>query len=1264
MLIAPQLARRGQFLTFQNYTASVDGYSSSAQPVQSESLHSSSLANPSFGDNKKLQFNDAGWPTVATVIPFKLPVHKSKPSTGINSQQAGIQSSSTAPINDQNGRVIVTGPSHGSQPTIPPMPLTDHAQLPTLKIGAPYEQYLQSVTASNVPLQRSGQISRYTNDKTAFPIPTRRFQSELNKNGSDVQRKPLLAKPGLSQMINPPKDSIVNGSLTNNSAFKQQQQQIPTGSTNASEPEVTHIFKEPSKLPPVGPGAESNVTGPAKHLVANNSLPMAINSSILTKSNSTGAVYSFNLTLGAANESLFRSPGFLVQPNIKATTINQSDPSWPGNCSGTVTQNFWKTVWVTSTVTVDEIVTLGFNKTLPTPYLNVPLPPCVTVSQTCSGDCRHIFLYPTTVSSTLLVTKKQPAIVPGGQQVGRLFAAPAAITAVNNQLPDVPAAQITPASPSDTPPKGGPKPQDVQPSPARPSITDQVPGDSALQPQPPAPNEPSPAGNSGQGGQQPGIAGSGQISVPSGSTSSDHSGGAGNIQQAQVPNQQQPQGGQPPPNSPGTSQLFPIHPPSGQQSQGQPGPQQQSTAQIYPGQQNSGQQSSGQQSAGQQNSGQNFAAGLFDNQPPVTPPSGQQSSGQFQAAPGSQNSNNDNLSPPVLENGSGHVTMSNGRPQGPNDIIPLGNTAPVKSAILGNLPVVLNAHNIVIGSQTFAHGPSPSSAIVGGETFSWDAVNLMAHSTVMSFPTPEAKGPVVNMAGQDFTVHPTYIEVGGSTFARPYGSKASPFALNGKTFLLTPSKIISPDKNIPLPQGHTPIPFVYNGQILSADSSYLYAGSTSLPLASSDIVTYQGQRLTVRPSEIIGPSTTVALPQTPQIDMPNTPTTISTDGHVVTLGPSAAVIGSKTFSFLPGIAPQTFEDHGQNVTVGPQGVNFGAVTIPVPSNTPHYSVIIQNHVTFSVAPSEAIVGGLHVLNVQPGMVPITTIVDGQTVNIGAKGVGFAATTIPLPTPQPSFSITEEGGLTFSVAPSEAVIDGSTYHIMPNSPSTTKIIDGQTIEIGPSGIQVKGSTVNLPSVENGLSNIQATADGISFSVGATNAVVGGTTYPVGFGASAQTVIVGSETIKLGTEGVVFPAATLGMGLVLPGTTITPGQTPTPVIAGDVSLAADATEAVINGTTYTIGSGSPATTISAGKEAIRLGTGGIILPSTTIKPWLVPGSSGFSSIPSLTSTAEVTGSTVPFSTGRNQGNAAEARSRLPTAFLVGINFCTFMIGLLVL
>lgn len=572
--------------------------------------------------------------------------------------------------------------------------------------------------------------------------------------------------------------------------------------------------------------------------------------------------------------------------------------------------------------------------------------------------------------------------------------------------------------------------------------------------------------------------------------------------------------------------------------------------------------------------------------------------------------------------------------QGKTILIEAAVTPPANSATIGNVPVVLRPQDVAIGSKTFKHGSSPTSIVYNSQTYRWDASQLVGAGATVVFPSADFTVPRVTAGGQVFSVYPSQLKASGRNIVLPITPKASPFVYKGQTFSVNPSQIIAPDTSITLPPANQATPFVYIDHSLSVDALQFMARSTTIPLSSgSGTVIYNGQVLTIKPSEVIGPSTTIAL-SAPD-DRTASPTAVITGGLTFSIGPSAAVVGSSTYSFIPGKAPATIMTHGEAVLVGSNGVQFGNIRVPIPTITSNFTAITQGDLTFSVAPSEVIVGG-HTDNIHSDMTPITTVVDGHTISIGPKGVGLASTTIPLPTPKPSFSMATEGDLIFSVAPSEVVVKGNTYFIASNKAPITTAIDGQTMTIGPKGIHLEGNTVNLPVIQT---PIGVTAGGLNFLVGATDAVISGITYAIGSGAPLQTVVVGSQTVEIGSAGV-----------ILASTTIAPEQTPTAVTVDGLTFSVGSTDAVINGTTYAIGSGAVAKTVVEESTTMVLGSDGVVLPSTTIRPWSSAGQKRFSSVlwtPSASSAATATGLLTPIATGKegDKKQAAGVSTRAP-------------------
>ena len=576
---------------------------------------------------------------------------------------------------------------------------------------------------------------------------------------------------------------------------------------------------------------------------------------------------------------------------------------------------------------------------------------------------------------------------------------------------------------------------------------------------------------------------------------------------------------------------------------------------------------------------------------------------------------------------------------------------PAHTATIGNVPVVLRPQDVAIGSKTFRHGSSPTSVIYNGQTYSWDASHLVGAGATVAFPSVDTSAPRVTAGGQEFSVFPSQLKAPGRNIPLPNTATASPFVYKGQTFSVNPSQIIAPDTSITLPPAERVTPFVYIDHSVSLDASRFMARLTTIPLSSgSGIVTYNGQTLTIKPSKIIGPSTTITLSARDRSAA--SPTAVTTGGLTFSIGPSAAVVGSSTYSFVPGKAPATIVTHGEAVLVGTNGVQFRNVHVPVPTMTPSFSAITQGDLAFSIAPSEVVVGS-HTATIYSDMTPITTVVNGHSISIGPKGIGLASTTIPLPMPKPSFSTATKGDITFSIAPSEVVVKDKTYSIASNMAPVTTAIDGQRLTIGPKGIHVEGTTVNLPAIQTPISVIAA---GLDFFVGSTDAVISGTTYAIGNGAVFQTVVVGSQTLRIGSAGI-----------VLPSTTIAPEQTPVAVTAVGLTCLMDSTEVVINGTTYAIGSGAVAKTVIRGSTTIILGTDGLALPSTTIRPWSNAAQTNFSCVSGTSgafSAATVTRLLTPIVTGRegDKKHAAGTSKRISNSSAVlGLLLGTLMIGL---
>lgn len=939
------------------------------------------------------------------------------------------------------------------------------------------------------------------------------------------------------------------------------------------------------------------------------------------------------------------SSGALPLLGMAGSLAGNSGAHYPTNCSGLATSTVHVSYETfTFTITVNETMTLGPNTTTPLPVFHTPPPACRTITAICEGrNCpssnampcgKHALSHATHIS-TLLVTKKSPAIVQQLSAVGNLFGPSTTSTPAVVAQPNSDGQQT--AGPNSGSSNSDMLTQSDDSVSSDPNSDGH--SDTSTPQQNPA-NDKSPSASSNSQTSDPQDVNTGSSGGKSIGSDQSASNGPASNSGATSDNKASSSHGDA--SAKGDASQSDSMNAGGGASNNEQVTKNSGTSNSESGSDDEDRSSSGNPNAG----GAMYVPSIvIAGNIPISIASNAVVVGSHTVPVGS---------PPTSVVANGQTIAIQ-----PSQIVAQGTTIPIqvttspaaRSATISDVPVVLRNQDVVIGSQTFEHGSSPTSVEVHGQTYSWDASQLIAAGTTVVFPSVDSSVPRVTAGGQVFSVFASHLKASGRSILLPNTAKASPFVLKGQTFSVNPSQIIAPNTSITLPPANQVTPFVYIDHSLSVDASHFMARSTTIALISgSGIFTYNAQVLTIKPSEIIGPSTTIAL-SAPD-DSGVTPTAVTTEGLTFSIGPSAAVVGDSTYSFVPGKSPATISTHGEAVLVGSNGVQFGRVHVPVPTSTPSFSAITQGDLTFSVAPSEVVIGG-QTEPIHSAMTPITTINDGHTISIGPKGVGLASTTIPLPTPKTSYSMATKGDLTFSVAHSEVVIKGETYELASNKAPATTTIDGQTITIGSKGIQIEGATVNLPVIQTPMS---VTASGLTFLIGATDAVISGTTYSIGSGAPLQTVIVGSQTIKVGSGGV-----------MLPSTTIAPEQTPVAVTAEGLTFSIDSTEAAFNGTTYAIGKGAVAKTIAEGSVTMILGTDGVASPMMTINPGLSAAQPRFSSVLGTSNTLSA-GTTdrflTPIVTGKEGDikHAAGSSIRVPSSSkFLGLALIISILGL---
>ncbi|KAM3080562.1 hypothetical protein ACMFMG_005504 [Clarireedia jacksonii] len=359
------------------------------------------------------------------------------------------------------------------------------------------------------------------------------------------------------------------------------------------------------------------------------------------------------------------------------------------------------------------------------------------------------------------------------------------------------------------------------------------------------------------------------------------------------------------------------------------------------------------------------------------------------------------------------------------------------------------------------------------------------------------------------------------------------------------------------------------------------------------VVTQKDQVFTVLPSQVVGPGTFLAIPSA-----------------------GAGSTGS-------GNGNSDSESSGNGGSFGGGGASF----VVAPSSA------VIGRVTVEVGQSIAVVNGAS-YTIGPGAPDKTTVVNQQTVSIGAGGLAFSGTTlVPLP-PEPT-NILVLGGQPITVENSVAYIGPSTFTYGVGSATKTDIFNGETILIGPSGVSLAKTTL---AAGPGLGPQLGIAGGLTLTeVGATLGVVSGTTFTVGPGATSTVAVINGETISAGPSAIIGAGTTLAYPLINPTHAVT--------VEGITFTEIGPTLAVLDGTTFTFGPGAQPTSHTFNGQTISIGPQGIGFATTTF----TGATNTKSSSPPSTSASE---------TGQGEDNGVgimtPAFGILGACFLIGAGF----------
>ena len=377
-----------------------------------------------------------------------------------------------------------------------------------------------------------------------------------------------------------------------------------------------------------------------------------------------------------------------------------------------------------------------------------------------------------------------------------------------------------------------------------------------------------------------------------------------------------------------------------------------------------------------------------------------------------------------------------------------------------------------------------------------------------------------------------------------------------------------------------------NVPVVLRPDNVVVGGETFTPGENPVTIVQNGQTFRLDSNQLSSPQTTINLPKagSPAVASAGL---VTAGGQVFLVGLGQVQAPGLTVPFPTGAGVSSFVFQGQTFQINPSQIVLPDQKIDVPLPPGFFDAqIVLNGQTLSIDgrnflsqfSSIAIPGALG-----------TIVFNGQTLAIGPTDGRARVTLPPVPGITAAPTVVTLAGNTFSLGPSAAIIGGSTYSFQAGQAPTTIVDNGRQITIGPNGVQVDGTLLPAPTPPPRFSEV--TAGGLTFSVGASGAVIDGHTFTIEPGSTPFTTIVNGQTISIGPQGIGLASTTVGL--------LPPEPTYSVVTAGGLTFSVGPSGAVIGGQTFTIKpGGSPTTTVING-QTISIGPNGIGLASTTVR-----------------------------------------------------------------
>lgn len=309
--------------------------------------------------------------------------------------------------------------------------------------------------------------------------------------------------------------------------------------------------------------------------------------------------------------------------------------------------------------------------------------------------------------------------------------------------------------------------------------------------------------------------------------------------------------------------------------------------------------------------------------------------------------------------------------------------------------------------------------------------------------------------------------------------------------------------------GHVSVTQTNDGDLSSPVPKYGESTDTQNPFQLQQSVSKTDIIVEVRPTEVVINTMTISNdPASPKI------ITVTVGTDVFTVGPSSIV--------------------GAGATVSRQAEKQNIVS-PISTTI--------NEIAIIVSKSVAVVGGTTFI---VDANPLIQTVSGNEVVIGPSGVAIAGVTVSAASDSVATQVAVAGGeLITAIGKSVAVIEGTSYTYGPGIEMITKVIDDDTITIGPSKIIIGETTLGGSKASHSKVVYEIVGGATITEIGASVIIIEGISYTLGSGTGTTTTVVGGETITIEPSGVIVND---GMTLTYPfgptmTTTLRPGATVT-------------------------------------------------------------------------------------------------------------------------